>query len=71
MKAGSNKITRRSVLSNLALGSAAALTASVSGSVAAQVKGPKMKTVVKSQRQIWHRLADNSFVTIIDNTITI
>ncbi len=42
MKAGSIKITRRSVLSNLALGSAAALTASVSGSVAAQVKGPSV-----------------------------
>lgn len=40
MKSGSEKITRRSILSNLALGSAAALTASVSGSVAAQVKGP-------------------------------
>ena len=40
MKAGRKNITRRSVLSNLALGSAAALTASVSGSVAAQVKGP-------------------------------
>lgn len=40
MTAGSNTITRRSVLSNLALGSAAALTASVSGSVAAQAKGP-------------------------------